>query len=378
MGSSPIVVVSDIHVGLTDQPVYAFLNFLKWLAELEKGRKVTIQTLNGRKLLEAPQRIILLGDLLELWCPQSNDVTISYRNSFPIFNSLLALKCEKIYVLGNHDEDLSGYEGEYAYENALKFTVVQHYPNDLSPCEVGDKKYFFLHGHQCDKLFERAGPLRELPGIIQQIYNIVFKRYPQIGPVGLILLLCFAAVRITRPDWVTSSPPLFAIFHILWFIFGFLGILWMWTEIQRRVGEYVLKNLAERPKYADVNHFIEHYYEEEKIVKSDRKKEKILSEANVIVFGHTHMPGISPPDVEKTFGKRFVNSGSWVAVEDPKYDTAAVEHRPYNTLVYIDSERPLLLQWDDEKRTVHQLKQYAKGKGMKKKWWQFWKRGESA
>ncbi len=112
-------------------------------------------------------------------------------------------------------------------------------------------------------------------------------------------------------------------------------------------------------------------------LENDSKKEKILDEANVIVFGHTHMPGMSSPDVEKTFGKRFVNSGSWVA-EDPKCYNAVVEHREYNTLVYIDSEGPLLLQWGDKKGTVHQLTQYAKGEGTKKKWWQFWKTSQKS
>ncbi|HYA60872.1 MAG TPA: hypothetical protein VED16_02190 [Candidatus Acidoferrum sp.] len=40
-----------------------------------KEEKVTLPTSNGRKSLRAPQKIMVLGDLLELWEPQSGNLT---------------------------------------------------------------------------------------------------------------------------------------------------------------------------------------------------------------------------------------------------------------------------------------------------------------
>lgn len=354
MGDGPLIVVSDTHFGLEDgvkdRSANVFQHFLEWLAELEKGKKVTIQTSDGEKSLQAPQKIILLGDLFELWEPQSGDLTTPFRDSFTLFTSLLTLKCEKIYVLGNHDEELSDYEGEYRCENGSTFTVFsRHYPTDpASESEkVGDKKYFFLHGHQFDKLFERAGPLRRLPGLMEQLSSSASEHVNRrIGPLGFILIFCFSALWITRSSWILNRPPIFAVLLLLWFISIILGVPWFWTWIQKAAWTYVFKRFADRPKYADINKIInQNYY----------KKEKDTSVANVIVFGHTHVPEISSPDVEKKLGKMFVNSGSWVASVDPAYHTVAFKHPAYDTLVYIDNEGPLLLQWDDEKRTVHQL-----------------------
>jgi UDP-2,3-diacylglucosamine pyrophosphatase LpxH len=377
MDNGPLIVVSDTHLGLEDsekdRSATVFQHFLEWIAELERGKKVSIQTSNGEKSLQAPQKIILLGDLFELWEPQSGNLTLPFKDSFTLFNSLLTLKCEKVYVLGNHDEELSDYEGEYRCENGSTFTVFsRHYPKDPTREweEVGDKKYFFLHGHQFDKLFECAGPLRSLPGLMEWLSSSASERINhRIGPIGFVLIFCFSALWITWSSWILDRVLIFAVFLIFWFIFIVLGISWFWTWIQKSAWTYVFKRFADRPKYADINKIInQNYY----------KKEKDTSVANVIVFGHTHVPEISSPDVEKKFGKMFVNSGSWVASVDPAYLTATTTPPAHDTLVYIDSEGPLLLQWDDEKGTVHQLAQYAKPEGVKKKWLQLKATGNSS
>jgi len=56
-----------------------------------KRKKVTVPTPNGGKSLRAPQKIILLGDLLELWEPQSGNLITPFRDSFTPFNALLTL-----------------------------------------------------------------------------------------------------------------------------------------------------------------------------------------------------------------------------------------------------------------------------------------------
>jgi UDP-2,3-diacylglucosamine pyrophosphatase LpxH len=392
MSDGPLVVVSDIHLGILPPSVTAFPHFLEWLTTLQTIEEgVTIETRNGNKCLKAPQQIILLGDILDLWEPRGGDLIGPLRDSFDVFKLLFGLNCEKIYVTGNHDEMVRSYSGTYTCGNGTRFTVVpKHYPEKTSQwIKVGDTTYFFLHGHQFNKVFKHGGVLKfvNLMGQLSLAYHGVDPRLGWGGFVLLLLSLFFliSPLFITWPNLLLQWPLVYEIpLLLIWVFFGVVGCAWIWRQLQkawgtvhpnsqhptRRMRPSATERLISSAKYVagsaqhiDIDSLVDkHYY----------KRSKDTIAADVIVFGHTHIPGIRSdiisPAVKKTLKKMFVNSGSWLD------SWARVLGVPYNTLVYIDGEGPILLQWDDKKRTVHQLTQSAKGEGLKKTRWQFWKR----
>ena len=106
-----IVVVADTHFGLRNEMCFepeVFSGFLRWVKRLEKCEVEPLKlgdwdAVKDEKVLEPPGKIILVGDILELWDASDRSVDICVRTFFPIFSEL---DCEKIYVLGNHDDVL--------------------------------------------------------------------------------------------------------------------------------------------------------------------------------------------------------------------------------------------------------------------------------
>ncbi len=372
MSDGPLIVISDTHLGLLPPSATAFPHFLEWLTTLQTIEGAVIETTSGDKRLKAPQQIILLGDILELWGPWEGDLIGPLRDSFDIFKMLLGLNCEKIYVAGNHDEMVSGFGGTYTCQNGTRFTVFpKHYPEETSQwVKVGDTTYFFLHGHQFNKVFKHGGVLKFVT-LMGQLSSVYHGFDPRLGRVGFIFLLLslfllISPLFITWPSLLLQWPIAYAIpLLLIWALFGVVGCAWIWRQLQKAWGKAhprpqhpmrhmmvsvtdrligSAKRMAGSAKHINIDPLInKHYY----------KRGKDTIAADVIVFGHTHIPGIrsdiSSPAVKKTLKKMFVNSGSWVD------SWAKVLGIPHNTLVYIDSDGPILLQWDDENKTVHQL-----------------------
>ncbi len=372
MSGGPLIVVSDTHLGLLPPPTTAFAHFLEWLTNLQTIEGTIIEMTSGDKCLKAPQQIILLGDILELWGPWDGDLSGPLRDSFDIFKVLLGLNCEKIYVAGNHDEMISGLGGTYTCQNGTRFTIFpKHYPEEASQSvKVGDTTYFFLHGHQFNKVFKHGGVLKfvTLMGRLSSVYHGFDPRLGRISFIFLLfsLFLLISPLFTTRPilpQWlIVYAIPLL----LIWAFFGIVGCAWIWRQLQKAWGKAHLrrqhlmrrmrvsvtdrlvssaKRVAGSSKHINIDPLIDkHYY----------KKTKDTIAADVLVFGHTHIPGIrsdvSSPTVKKTLKKMFVNSGSWVDSLEQVPDI------PYNTFVYIDSDGPILLQWDDENKAVHQLR----------------------
>ena len=373
MSDGPLIVVSDAHLGLLPPSVTAFPHFLEWLTTLQTIEGVIIETTSGDKCLKAPQQIILLGDILDLWGPRGGDLIGSLRDSFDIFKLLFGLNCEKIYVTGNHDEMVSGFSGTYTCGNGTRFTVTpKHYPEKTSQwIKVGGTTYFFLHGHQFNKVFKHGGVLKFV-NLMGQLSSTYHGFDPRLGRVGFIFLLLslfllMSPLFITWPSLLLQWPIAYAIpLLLIWALFGVVGCAWIWRQLQKAWGTVYphpqhptrhmrisvtdrlissAKRVAGSAQHIDIDPLIDKYY---------YKRGKDTIAADAIVFGHTHIPGIrsdlSSPAVKKTLKKMFVNSGSWVD------SWAQVLGIPYNTFVYIDSDGPILLQWDDENKTVHQLR----------------------
>lgn len=336
-----IIVVSDVHLGDEKSNHEDFPKFIDWIAALEKSGVKSIKSSGKEVLLSPPEKLILLGDILELWSPQDNDMKFTVQRAFEPFGKLSGLKCEKIFVLGNHDEDISEYldvnirlnDGLEVKENTFKiksnFTVInRHYPEDPHDeakgfLHIGNDKYFFLHGQQFDRLFISVGPLANIPTYIAKISNAFSKIFPLNGwSIVIVFAILLALYFINITNRQTILPYLQVTF--------ILSIPRLFTYLQDKVWTSIKGFFTDKPKYKDVQTIIqEKYY--------DFNKDTTGMDVN-LVFGHTHVPEIYLHKFkvnEKDYKMLFVNSGSWVREKD----------YPYNTFAYIDETGPYLFKW---------------------------------
>ncbi|VVB89755.1 UDP-2,3-diacylglucosamine hydrolase [uncultured archaeon] len=335
-----IIVVSDIHLGSVSSKNEDFTKFLDWLAEIEKKGGESISSGGKAVKLSPPEKLILLGDILELWSPIDNNIKYTVQEAIEPFSKLMNLKCEKVFVLGNHDENVSKYLDEFKLRTdyAVKkynfglnknFTIIdRHYPEDAHDKEkgflkIGTRKYFFLHGQQFDKLFLAAGPLANIPSKTAEISGAFSNIFPFNGwSIVMLFIVSGAAYLITKNDIIfTISAGSFL-----------LSVPRLFTYFQDKVWAKLKRHVEDRPKYSDVETIIKKKY-------YDFEKDKTGDDVN-FVFGHTHVPEIH----EHTFQRNdkelkmlFVNSGSWVVDKD----------YIHNTFVYIDESGAYLYRWGD-------------------------------
>jgi len=114
------LVVSDIHIG--------------------DLRLSNIVSLNALLLTEPYDRLVLAGDIIDLWT--SNCVEIFENNFFELLK-LLSEKKDVIWLVGNHDYDI------------LKYNVSAMFPKikiaEFFKTTDGGKKFLILHGNQVYK-----------------------------------------------------------------------------------------------------------------------------------------------------------------------------------------------------------------------------------
>lgn len=181
--SKSVIVVADTHLGVKDKVSSRPLilsGFLQWVKRLEE-EPISVKLGDwgegeDTKALKPPQELILLGDILELWDATDRSVDACSRS---IIKSLGETLSRKIYVLGNHDHDLSelvwedrpgrlkpakAIDRNYPLGRSQLLFFDGVYPPQRNAGEksgrprirslgVGDEKYLFVHGHQFDKLF---------------------------------------------------------------------------------------------------------------------------------------------------------------------------------------------------------------------------------
>jgi UDP-2,3-diacylglucosamine pyrophosphatase LpxH len=80
-----VIVVSDVHLGSATSNHPDFSNFIDWIAALEKEGGKTIKLSKKEILLKPPEKLILLGDILELWSPQDEDMKYTMQRSIEPF-----------------------------------------------------------------------------------------------------------------------------------------------------------------------------------------------------------------------------------------------------------------------------------------------------
>ncbi len=359
MASGPVIAISDTHIGRQKGSAIRLTRFLDWLNEGLHAGMLPVETTNGEKNLRVPEKLILLGDFLELWRPREADYTSPVRDGYRILDSLFHLGCHTIYVPGNHDDVAARYFGTYPDQNGHLKVVPKHYPQEGEgePKEgerIGNLTYFFLHGHQFSRRWS-PGVLKFVDFVGRVSYEAyeVSPRALQVGSIFFVLSLILALFYAILPPWahlLGQLPALVtALLVVVWIILAVLGFAFFWRQLQlawnRPRHEYVsgftespaFNRLIGKPKYRRIDDLVNrHYY----------KRGKDTINADVIVFGHTHVPGCSRT-LAVAKGKTFVNTGSWVESDS----------RPHDTLAYIDEDRPQLLQWDDETRYVHEFEE---------------------
>lgn len=121
----PVIVIADTHLGLRPRKVLGInlqsetceptilSGFLHWLVDLEEKGSCVLPlaaTASGEREMElkAPGKLVLLGDILELWDSSQRALEMCGNS---ILQTLSELRCEKVYLLGNHDHPLSELAG---------------------------------------------------------------------------------------------------------------------------------------------------------------------------------------------------------------------------------------------------------------------------
>lgn len=332
-----IIVVADTHFGL-DQPGQAadpkaFADFLKWIKQLEENGKETLKTgpwvsIEESMPLLPPEKIILLGDILELWDASSKSIDISTRY---IIQLLSELNCEKIYVLGNHDHELA----EVGMRYPLGPSDVRIIENE---CWVskGTENYCFLHGHQFDKLFVLPSWTWMAP---------IRKAALAFGSYTWVLAALFAAdLAFETLGGFRGIADL-----VLLVLLGAISIPFLIIQFGRK-GWNSLKTVKYNPEYARMKALLWKKFPEG----LDKKGQNIT-----IVYGHTHAIDFW---AEVAGGNilTLMNIPSWIRVF-PKYSRyripyswrrlqASIENELYHAFLYITEDGCEFIGWDDQKK----------------------------
>jgi len=362
VANGPIIVVSDTHIGLQKRTPKRFAHFLEWVKKGLTTGTLPIVTLEGeRKNADPPEKLILLGDLFELWEPRAADCAGPVFDDSGVLDLLVHLPCDKIYVPGNHDDTAARHGKINVLQNGHDFRVIsKHYPEQREGEQVGNTTYFFLHGHQFSRL--RTPGVLESFDFVRRFAYEAHEASPRALRVGLTvfgLLAILTRLRTLGALWANMLRrlPAFVAFLlsvgsiVAWVFSAILAFAqvwrWLWRlrgavkpERRSRLTERrFLNRIVGTSKYLNVGDLINlHYY---------RQVANTIT-ADVIVFGHTHIPEISPPNVGGT-GKRFVNTGSWLASDVLAYDTFA----------YIGKDGPRLLRWDDKARIAREFERIS-------------------
>jgi len=400
------IVVSDVHLGgySNNEPYLDdFCKFLTWMQHLPNNGKISYKDSEGFEKtiqIQPPTKIILLGDILEMWDPKEHDRDNIIKDSTVPFSLLHDIDCEKIYVTGNHDEDveeiaekLKSFHWTAPYEFSL---YARHYPEGdkiKNGESVNGVKYSFLHGHQFDReqitytlgkiLNTRFDPI----DFVQDLANVSStKRIPeelQWLLIGMWLVL-LSGILLDLSFLKNSIGVLFAILGIMltayyfqesrrivkerresrWYSYSFLiaGIIlilllvysWRYENnffLFFHAAYYILTYVvlvSLIPRF--ITQIMRGLYltfirskdkSVEEILRTNYNLDKDTMNVQVVVFGHTHKPGaFLYTQPERRMSKIFVNTGCWV-----KEDTFSEETSDVRTFAYIDREGISLLRW---------------------------------
>jgi len=334
------IIISDVHLGGKCNHK-EFCEFLDWVQGLANQSK-TIKCKEKDISIKNPDKIILLGDILELWNPRDGDRDYVIKDCMRPFTMLCGIACDKIYVVGNHDDSLSELDTKIDYEilpNGTKFDIYnRHYPEKdektgiASGLKIGDRSYFFLHGHQFDK--EQA--------ILAYVSNLIGQSWDPIGWFQDLFNITF-----TKKNWKINFVIFLVLLLVGWyFLWGaFLQPSFWSTLVWAAVtGFFALSSIPgvvaeKQSKIYDLTKPIDKTAEQ---VIEDKyyNKNKDKMEADIVVFGHTHFA--SSYELKSNKGKKlFINSGCWTGEDNE----ISGKMRYANTFIYIDEGGAYIMKW---------------------------------
>jgi len=349
MTDAPILVISDVHLGFESESSDRFQNFMGYLTDWVNAGETTIRGI--KEPLKAPQKVILLGDFIDLWISRDSNTARPFWESYTAVNSLIALERNVVYICGNHD----GIMNKYAPPNPLpprvgSFTVADRYPpkgkdGKWHGEQIGALSYHFLHGHQFDLVQHNHSVLRlgNFLGLTSASAG-GFWEFKTLGKVLFILI-----VLIVLSPLVINWLPLFLarvsvnttleqggyaalVLFLSWIVgaFAFLGVLWVLGAITRWYYNKFLHPKHDPTKKPSLFEKIRRFIGTGLF---SREARKIC--ADTVVFGHVHHPEMRACNEKNV--KLRINCGSWIAQKDD-----------YDTFVYIDENKPYLLRWQND------------------------------
>ncbi|MBU7046863.1 MAG: metallophosphoesterase [Theionarchaea archaeon] len=284
-----IIVIADTHFGIRKGNINMsmpghFVDFLEWVKTLEDN-PLTTHVVEGplrrenikEKHITSPDKIIFLGDIVELWDSEDEPVSACVSTIMP---TLSDIKAEKIYVLGNHDNILKkvalvNQQGEYMYYRLGKSTLKifpDVYPpprnNVITPEACGNQKYLFVHGHQFDKYFTRTKGFHKIWSVVRNVSNSLTVYVPLLFIIGILVILVnyIAGVSI----FLGRSPT-------FWLLL-LLTIPRIYMDVGRRVWNRIVGMRYKEEE--TVTNFVNWW---DKFVKNQN-----VSEYMNVVYGHTH------------------------------------------------------------------------------------------
>ncbi|MBN1235198.1 MAG: metallophosphoesterase [Methanotrichaceae archaeon] len=363
----PCIVVSDVHLANKDSNLKEFVAFLKWLSDLDQNGGTRLQC-NGEEIyIQKPRTIVLLGDIIEFWDPQYDDRNHIVKCVLHPICILNKLNCDIIYVIGNHDEDISDIKVVWpkegfdfpcseAYGQVGKIKIAnRNFPEldelngqgllhrpwkpEVNGIKIGKRKYAFLHGHQFDRMqffyriSRRLGFRYDPIDWFQDLANVSFARsITRLNKCSIIFYILFAFyIYVTTNLNATLLGNVWI--RTLWILVSSFFIVTILPPIVTYLNTFIWQKLNPiiNMKHKGVGEVIRDRY--------DKDRGELLK-ADTIVFGHTHFPGVYKS--EEDGGKLFFNTGCWIDEGDKDRQ---------NTFLYIDEkhEMPFLLKWDREK-----------------------------
>jgi UDP-2,3-diacylglucosamine pyrophosphatase LpxH len=333
-----IVVISDTHLGLRPSTFNVFglrntlscepkilSGFLNWLKKLEEGGHYSIRLSDDReKRLLPPSELILLGDMIELWDASDRAIEFCSRD----FNRALSeLECEKVYLLGNHDDVLVEVSTVLPSGTSSLDIVTDIYPRqgeETPYLERGGRSYVFLHGHQFDTLSQQAGPLSK---------SFAWARdgAEAFGTFSWLLVGIFL---------ISALSKIFNLVDIDVYLLGLLGVLSIPRIVISLARPFWNKLFSKRYKQEGAVRGFYRYWRE------ISKAADYPSDVNV-VYGHTHLTDIITPDeIEEILDRddwrpelTLLNIPSWVK-DQAKEDVLLA------TFLYIDGDGAYFVGWD--------------------------------
>jgi predicted phosphodiesterase len=235
----PVVyAIGDTHLGLRgwgpsghhERPLLV-ADFFRWLSALpEEG--YPMPTWNGQglgtRVLRRPDRLILLGDILELWEAENQAVLFSAAT---VSSALARVPCQKIYVLGNHDSILQPLKGLYPLGAENLELIGETYPvsdtGEIRSLRIGDRNYIFIHGHQFDPVLHgRFGKYWPLLAPIRQAGAAL-------GDYAFVFAAMWVAaliVHVSYPAWPVDWFMILGL-PFLWLPRLYMRIGWRWWRL---------------------------------------------------------------------------------------------------------------------------------------------------